>query len=194
MLVLRREQSLTHNSESFMCKSPDSACLNPTDMLFSARFCGLTRSPQTGSTTTLAAETRNWMFSYDQRPGTWAHILPQTAQTSVKGAPSHLHPDEPAEEPMPRYAHQVVYNPKTKTVFLHGGNAGIVGELERKRADGTPRDQGEDVGKEQRLDDFWQMSMIRFVLCYHLYEDLTDTVPRGFIEPVQKRSSVGQHI
>ena len=62
------------------------------------------------------------------------------------------------EEPLPRYAHQVVYNPRTKIVFMHGGNAGLVGQqLERGRED--------DSAKERRLDDFWQMSLIRFVLC-----------------------------
>jgi len=64
------------------------------------------------------------------------------------------------KEPLPRYAHQVVYNPRTKTVFMHGGNAGVVGQMERKRV-GTGNGVSEDEGKEQRLADLWEMRMTR---------------------------------
>lgn len=43
---------------------------------------------------------------------------------------------------------------------MHGGNAGIIGQLERNR-DGAG---GEEGGKECRLDDLWQMNLIRSAL------------------------------
>lgn len=120
------------------------------------RFCGLTRSPQVGSATTVASDAPNWVYRYDPRPGSWTQILPQSMYTAgphdVSGNP-HV---EGIEEPLPRYAHQVVYNPRTKAVGMHGGNAGVVGQqLERGRED--------ESSKERRLDDFWRMSLIRFV-------------------------------
>lgn len=131
-----------------------------SDLIFKTslfRFCGLTRSPQVGSTTTVASEAPNWVFRYDPRPGSWTQILPQLMYTSgTHDTSGSLHAVEKVEEPLPRYAHQVVYNPRTKTVFMHGGNAGMVGQqLERGR--------GDDSGKERRLDDFWRMTLIRFV-------------------------------
>ncbi|KAG5639027.1 hypothetical protein H0H81_007640 [Sphagnurus paluster] len=114
-------------------------------------LCGLTRSQHAGALTTLAAEAPNWMFSYSSCPGTWTQILPQP--------PAHQGPFTNdgdvvhAEEPQPRYAHQVVYNPHTKTLFMHGGNAGFAGEMERA---------GGGRGHEGRLDDLWQMTLARF--------------------------------
>ena len=118
------------------------------------RFCGLTRSPQAGSTTTLSAEAPNWLFTYGQSPGKWSRILPQppSGQPYVES--------EPMKEPLPRYAHQVVYNPRTKMVFMHGGNAGVVGQMERKRGV-TGNGVGEGEGKEQRLADLWEMKLTR---------------------------------
>lgn len=114
------------------------------------------------------------------------------------------------EEPLPRYAHQVVYNPITKAVYMHGGNAGIVGQMERNRRDSirnsrrdsvmsrrdsimshrdsmasrrnsvmsrrdsvssrrnsmmpdSPTGERRPERREQRLDDFWQMNLVRYV-------------------------------
>ncbi|KAF8070082.1 Muskelin N-terminus-domain-containing protein [Lyophyllum atratum] len=122
-------------------------------------FCGLTRSQQGGEITTLASESPNWLFRYSRRPGTWTQILSPPSYGSPKGVAHHLAEGESAEEPVARYAHQVVYNPNTKTVFMHGGNAGIVGQMEhgRSRAD-VPVEEGQ---KEERLDDLWQMTLIR---------------------------------
>lgn len=80
------------------------------------------------------------------------------------------------EEPLPRYAHQVVYDEGTKTVYMHGGNAGLgsgndegmerggdgsfSGELgtteEERKARGAEPGTG-----ERRLDDFWSMTLSR---------------------------------
>ncbi|KAJ7723519.1 Muskelin N-terminus-domain-containing protein [Mycena metata] len=81
-------------------------------------------------------------FRYNPPPGTWDSVLPL--------------PDAPAdrEEPPPRFAHQVIYDPASKTIFMHGGNAGL---KEASRPDAMEDDAGED----QRLDDFWQLSLLR---------------------------------
>lgn len=75
-----------------------------------------------------------------------------------------LQPDRPPSEmPGPRFAHQVVYSPNTKSVFLHGGNAG---EADGPIGDGARSAQEEKAGstyKERRLDDFWRMELKRFV-------------------------------
>ena len=86
----------------------------------------------------------------------------------------------PIEEPAPRYAHQVVYDSKTRTIFMHGGNAGIgVVGMERssgsgmdgegvedsvESGEGSDRDQS---GKERRLDDLWCMKLHRFARFCH---------------------------
>lgn len=59
---------------------------------------------------------------------------------------------------MPRYAHQMVYDPNSKTIFMHGGNAGFVGAMEYGGGE-----DGQDVfQKESRLDDFWRMTLMRY--------------------------------
>lgn len=72
-------------------------------------------------------------------------------------------------EPLPRArsAHQVVYDPMTKTVFLHGGNPGLSMGTVRVRTSNALGDSGgsgEPSGSgsgETRLDDFWSMTFKR---------------------------------
>jgi hypothetical protein len=80
---------------------------------------------------------------------------------------------EPAEVPLPRYAHQVVYDEGTKRVFMHGGNAGEVntqvedveteveGGGDNERPGSGDEDRPSRVSKETRLDDFWTMKLLR---------------------------------
>ena len=82
--------------------------------------------------------------------------------------------------PLPRFAHQVAYTPFTRSVFLHGGNAGNFNESSTKGAgakgtrdadgDNIEAEEGREVSvagvKERRLDDFWRMELKRSVgLC-----------------------------
>ncbi|KII92653.1 hypothetical protein PLICRDRAFT_480070 [Plicaturopsis crispa FD-325 SS-3] len=147
-------------------------------------FCGLTRSPQQGSATLLHTDSPSWVYRYDpirpDRPGKWTRILPVplSERDEIKGA-------EKRAEPQPRYAHQVAYDPRTKTVYLHGGNTGLrkragrSGNAERSyeemRWDDNEEDGGPEAGggeeKENdkdaaqeiamRLDDFWSMNLER---------------------------------
>jgi hypothetical protein len=83
------------------------------------------------------------VFRYSSRPGTWTRTQPALGQ--------------PDSVPHARYAHQVVYDPQTRTAYLHGGNAG------RLLESGVLGDHvhGDDALAEQRLDDFWSMSLSR---------------------------------
>ncbi|KAJ7187899.1 Muskelin N-terminus-domain-containing protein [Mycena filopes] len=100
-------------------------------------FSGLTQE-----NTTLDVDSSMRIFRYSPPPGRWDVVLPL--------------PDAAAdrEEPPPRFAHQVVYDSTSKTILMHGGNAGLG---DSSRADAMEDDTGED----RRLDDFWQMSLIR---------------------------------
>lgn len=131
----------------------------------SPRFCGLTRAQPAGALTSLRADTPNWVYQYahPSKPGKWTKILPEVIQED----------GEPAEVPLPRYAHQVVYDEGMKRVFMHGGNAGEVNvpvenvgtEVEGSGDDERPRSGDEDrpsrVLKGTRLDDFWTMKLLR---------------------------------
>ena len=73
---------------------------------------------------------------------------------------SQLSAHHSLDEPVPRYAHQVVYDSTSKTAFMHGGNAGMGpgGSMERSINMG---DDKNDVEKDRRLDDFWKMTLVR---------------------------------
>ncbi|KAJ3512938.1 hypothetical protein NLJ89_g3235 [Agrocybe chaxingu] len=133
-------------------------------------LCGLTRGSGNAART-LRGDLSSWIYRYETKPGKWVQILRQ--------------PDRPLSEiPMPRFAHQVAYNPKSKAIFLHGGNAGEAPraeERERMPAGAADAEQaageGEDArdrqgdrdkdapsgsgAKERRLDDFWKMELKR---------------------------------
>lgn len=137
-----------------------------------------------GSLPVLPSEAPNWVYRYDARPGKWTQILSES-EGRLNGQENHRSDGKTAaEQPLPRCAHQVVYDPTTKTVFMHGGNAGITGASggveksgARNLGDDGDRDGGgggeecggvegvEDEsgkeGKERRLDDFWCMSLMR---------------------------------
>jgi hypothetical protein len=128
-------------------------------------FCGLTRAQPTGALTSLRADTPNWVYQYTHpsKPGKWTKILPEMVHEG----------GEPAEVPLPRYAHQVVYDEGTKRVFMHGGNAGEVntqvedveteveGGGDNERPGSGDEDRPSRVSKETRLDDFWTMKLLR---------------------------------
>jgi hypothetical protein len=64
-----------------------------------------------------------------------------------------------------------VYEPHEKKVFMHGGNAGPIGKMANmddgeedssaEYGDGTGR---EKCREERRLDDFWCMTLKRYVI------------------------------
>ena len=62
--------------------------------------------------------------------------------------------DGHVEEPQARYAHQLVYDPKTGQAFMHGGNGGIPPQQNKPEGEA----EGDDGA---RLDDFWSMKLER---------------------------------
>ncbi|KAH7889083.1 Muskelin N-terminus-domain-containing protein [Phlebopus sp. FC_14] len=126
-------------------------------------FCGLTRVQQSSPLTVLRSDTPNWVYRYEDPlvPGKWTQILPE--------APSEN--GETCEIPVPRYAHQVVYDENTKRVFMHGGNAGETKDAddeeaekeneEREMASAEEERPPRMRTKETRLDDFWGMTLLR---------------------------------
>lgn len=140
-------------------------------------FCGLTRTQQLGALTVLRSDSPNWVYRYGARPGKWTQILPDIPRAPVDGSNEEEEDIITVEEPQPRYAHQVVYDEGSKTIFMHGGNAGLGisndGGMEKTgvRDDGEttaeedrdrPSDEREEHDpKERRLDDFWSMTLNR---------------------------------
>ena len=108
--------------------------------MMNCRFCGLKRT-RTSPIPQLDGE--HWVFRYGSRPGAWVRTRPAPSQSD--------------NAPSARYAHQVVYDTRTHTAYLHGGNAG------RLLESGALGDNvhGNDALAEQRLDDFWSMSLLR---------------------------------
>jgi muskelin len=111
--------------------------------------CGLTRSQEHGSQTNLQPGCPHWVYQYHTRPGKWSQLTLQKADPA----------DPPSVEPVSRYAHQVAYDPNSKTLYLHGGVAGLQGPLETEGRDGAVIEEIDE--KEQRLDDFWAMKLTR---------------------------------
>lgn len=107
----------------------------------SGRFCGLTRAQQSSALTVLRSDAPNWVYQYTHpsQPGIWTQILPEVFSETLGGGGEHGYgvdrgkgrvnqgevggQGEPSV-PLPRYAHQVVYDERTKKVYMHGGNAG----------------------------------------------------------------------
>ncbi len=164
-----------------------------TNLNIDTSFCGLSRNRRVSHTAVLESDAPYWIYRYErpERPGKWTKILPyETSPTS----PSPLPVETPS--PLPRYAHQVVYDPLKKIVYMHGGNAGLESEIlvHSYDYDGSARDrdrdrdggddirtqspgahrevrspaplggEGSDGEKENRLDDFWRMKLIRYDL------------------------------
>ncbi|KAG6375663.1 hypothetical protein JVT61DRAFT_3235 [Boletus reticuloceps] len=102
-------------------------------------FCGLTRAQQSSALTVLRSDAPNWVYQYTNppQPGKWTQILPEVVSDSENGGDGarengHGNGSERGKDggqsepfvPLPRYAHQVVYDELTKNVYMHGGNAG----------------------------------------------------------------------
>jgi len=111
----------------------------------SCRFCGLTRAQQSSALTVLRSDAPNWVYQYTNpsQPGKWTQIVPEVIpeMLSDDGIGEDGHGAERCKRrvglgrgevggqneplvPLPRYAHQVVYDELTKKVYMHGGNAG----------------------------------------------------------------------
>ncbi|KAI0775785.1 Muskelin N-terminus-domain-containing protein [Trametes elegans] len=141
-------------------------------------FGGLTRA-KAHALPVLEAEAPYWIYRYErpELPGKWSKILPESG------------PDA-AAWPQPRYAHQVVYDARTKTAYMHGGNGGLEadepagsdGDRSRPDSAGSGSGVSESASRSRsgrrlerdlpsrrtssdadmkRLEDFWRFEIIR---------------------------------
>ncbi|TRM70103.1 Muskelin N-terminus-domain-containing protein [Schizophyllum amplum] len=133
-------------------------------------ICGLVRPHNSqGSQTVLSTSSPYYVYHYGSRAGRWTRILPPLARSTSEG-------DVAAQEPIPRYAHQLVYDASTRTIYMHGGNGSpstAATNPEQQEADNIHASEGGDVvddgennserdrEKEKRLDDFWSMKLVR---------------------------------
>ncbi|CDO76971.1 hypothetical protein BN946_scf184281.g18 [Trametes cinnabarina] len=115
-------------------------------------FGGLTRS-KPSAPPVLESESPYWIYRYDRPdiPGKWSKLVPEK--------------DAESSWPQPRYAHQVVYDAKSKTVYMHGGNGGLDTEdtpSDSETRGGEADDDGQaQAGDMKRLDDFWRLEIVR---------------------------------
>lgn len=138
-------------------------------------FYGLIRDSP--GVTVLDPASSVWVYRYDRpdRPGKWSNTSP--ANTSGGNSP-HGDPIS-AETPQPRYAHQVVYDRRSKIAYMHGGTSGVVTNVARTPSEWTgdwpvQALEGLCAVTEVRLDDFWKLRLER--------PALSDILRRGLFE------------
>ncbi|KAJ4483838.1 Muskelin N-terminus-domain-containing protein [Lentinula aciculospora] len=102
------------------------------------------------------SESSNWLYRYSSRPGKWKKIHALEEHRKHHVAASSLPPA--SVSPSSRFAHQVVYDPHSKTLYLHGGT--MIMDF-----DSTKPREGSDGQIEEppikRLSDFWKMTLRR---------------------------------
>ncbi|EED85132.1 predicted protein [Postia placenta Mad-698-R] len=138
-------------------------------------FYGLIRDSP--GVTVLDPASSVWVYRYDRpdRPGKWSNTSP--ANTSGSNTP-HGDPIS-AETPQPRYAHQVVYDRRSKIAYMHGGTSGVVTNVARTPSEWTgdwpvKALEGLCAVTEVRLDDLWKLRLER--------PALSDILRRGLFE------------
>ncbi|KAF9446346.1 hypothetical protein P691DRAFT_733454 [Macrolepiota fuliginosa MF-IS2] len=143
---------------NFTAAGGPSACFTQravidTDLKEIYVFCGLV-TDSAGMVGYLPGRLYNWVYRYNTRPGTWTCILPEGDQAR------RLNPTPSPEmkkvaEPCPRYAHEVVYNPKSKRMYLFGGST----SFDEPEEDDAMGDMVLDGIK--KMNDFWRMEICR---------------------------------
>ncbi|THH29268.1 hypothetical protein EUX98_g4922 [Antrodiella citrinella] len=108
-------------------------------------FCGLTKGPP-GASSILETDAPYWVYRYErpERPGVWTKLIPSTVPELSDTAQTD-------DAPIPRYAHQVVYDPRSKVIYMHGGNAGMEKEVVVPMSDFAPA-EGQREGQRQDSD------------------------------------------
>lgn len=104
-------------------------------------LAGLTKTRNTGRALTGSTVS---LYRYNTNPGTWTRV----PAAKVEGD-NDTGSTNSVDEPVARSAHQVVYDPRAGTFYMHGGNAGFRTE--------SP----DSTNLETRLDDFWSMTLER---------------------------------
>ncbi|KAE9403924.1 hypothetical protein BT96DRAFT_936129 [Gymnopus androsaceus JB14] len=121
-------------------------------------FSGLIRDRRSASESSAAlSDSSHWLYRYQFSPGKWERIvsLEEERRKKMSSAPP-FPPHSGGTSPSSRFAHQVVYEPNSKTVYLHGGTTGMAPAKRKESSDA----QSEEVPM-RRLSDFWKMSLLR---------------------------------
>ena len=74
----------------------------------------------------------------------WVYNIKKESWSKIDRGDSTWNDSSASDEPCPRFAHQMVYHTRTKIQYLFGGNP------------------GDDSQPNKRLDDFWQLELIRY--------------------------------
>ncbi|ORZ16107.1 Muskelin N-terminus-domain-containing protein, partial [Lobosporangium transversale] len=93
---------------------------------------GLVKDRTLGAETFIQKHHESWAYLFDH--GSWQKIFQNSS--SEAGDPNE-------SEPVPRYAHQLVYDDVNEVQYLFGGNPGEQGNMSK------------------RLDDFWELRLYR---------------------------------
>lgn len=140
----------THRREMFLLSSVvrDRSSVGPaTPSGGGAAHSPTSPLPLLTGTGAITESPRNYLWSYHLVRRTWSLIysstLPSATSDSLGASAASSPVSESEEEPRPRYAHQLVYDPLRQIHYLFGGNPGEVG---------NPR---------RRLNDFWSLQLQR---------------------------------
>ena len=139
---------------------------------------GLTgRNGEKSRISALQGKMTHWVYRYGVQPGKWSKSLLESPPGYAMNDSSS--PDTHAK-PRSRYACQMVYNPKTKAIFIHGGISGADEVVPESPAAQTARRNSSDSGsgntseaekenqpeadrqKEVRLNDLWRIKLHRY--------------------------------
>jgi len=85
-----------------------------------------------------SSSVKNSFWVYDLRMGKWTKLYQSENCDQYYWASSE------AAEPRPRHAHQMVYDYMNKIQYLFGGRTVEI-----------------DISRQQRLDDFWELHLVR---------------------------------
>jgi len=102
----------------------------------------------------LPGELHNWVYRYGGKSRVWTRILSQADQPRPVNTTTNTGLSKRGE-PCPRYAHEVVYDAKSKQVYLFGGNTS-----RQDSDDAEPMDEANN-NDIKKMNDFWRMEVCR---------------------------------
>jgi Galactose oxidase, central domain len=119
--------------------------LNPLNIVLPsiASLASPHRTNSLGEASIPQNQTMLWIYSMDEN--TWTPIIEPVHRNGVSWD-NDLGSQDGEPEPRPRLGHSVVLDPGRLTFYVFGGNS----------------------GEGRRLDDFWSLSLIRWVIAIHL--------------------------
>lgn len=119
----------------------------------------------------------SWVYRYGVQPAKWSKSLLETPPGYAMNDSSS---SDTYTKPRSRYACQMVYNPKTKAIFIHGGISGAdenvlpetpPAQTERRNSSDSGSGNTSDAEKENqpevdrqrevRLNDLWRVKLHR---------------------------------